>query len=92
MAGARRILINGAEVDYKKNGFQDSTSTFIWTAEKLDCLDGINEIWQGSGIKYTHTENKQVLIVKDPSKDVYAGMLYIKFHPFYLFGLFKALS
>ena len=51
MAGARRILINGAEVDYMKNGFQDSTSTFIWTAEKTECLDGIHEIWKGTGIK-----------------------------------------
>ena len=60
-------------MNYKANGFVDSTSTFIWTSTNTGCRDGLHEIWNGAGIRYTYKE-KEYIIVKDPSQDVFAGM------------------
>ena len=62
------------QANYKSNGFADSVSTFVWVAEETDCKDKIHQIWKGQGIKYKHRGGKEVLIVKDEGRDIYAGI------------------
>lgn len=51
----------------------DSVSTFVWNSTKVECKDKVHQIWKGVGIKYKHKGGKNVLIVKDEGKDIYAG-------------------
>ena len=62
------------QAKYQANGFSDSESTFVWEAKNYDCEDKIHQIWKGEGIKYKHRGGKEVLIVKDEKRDIYAGI------------------